>query len=64
MVLIISATSERLDIRNVNENVILIIIDGVLVEDSLKYGHQVRYVTNRKVAGSRPDEVNDLYKFT
>jgi hypothetical protein len=23
-----------------------------------------RYVTNRKVAGSRPDEVNDFYQVT
>jgi hypothetical protein len=23
-----------------------------------------RYVTNQKVAGSRPDEVNDFYQFT
>jgi hypothetical protein len=32
-------------------------------------GHAVaywlrRYVTKRKVAGSRPDEVNDFYQFT
>jgi hypothetical protein len=27
------------------------------------YAYQ-RYVTNRKVAGSRPDEVKDFYQFT
>jgi hypothetical protein len=39
-------------------------VSKAFVTFSLTDNKDICYVTNRKVAGSRPDEVNDFYQFT